>query len=107
MELALRSQAVSELVTVDNHPPRIEDLRLKKGRVEGRVVDGLGPIARVQMSIDGGPWREVYPTDTLFDGPDERFQAEPGLAEGPHIIAVRAFDAAGNQANREISVGSR
>jgi len=103
-ELALQSRAISELVTVDNHPPRIEGLRLKKGQVQGRVADTLGPIARVQMSIDAGPWREVYPSDTLFDGPDERFQASVALSEGPHIIAVRAFDAAGNQANSEISV---
>jgi sugar lactone lactonase YvrE len=104
---ALVSQAVSELVTVDNHPPRIEQLRLKKGQVEGRVVDTLGPVARVQMSVDAGPWQEVYPTDTLFDGRDERFQATVSLGEGPHIIAVRAFDAAGNQANKEISIGGR
>lgn len=104
---ALVSQAVSELVTVDNHPPRIERLRLKRGQVEGRVVDTLGPVARVQMSVDAGPWREVYPTDTLFDGPDERFQATVSLGEGPHIIAVRAYDAAGNQANKELSVGGR
>ncbi len=104
---ALVSQAVSELVTVDNHPPRIEQLRLKKGQVEGRVVDALGPVARVQMSVDAGPWQEVYPTDTLFDGSDERFQATVSLGEGPHIIAVRAFDAAGNQANKEISIGGR
>jgi sugar lactone lactonase YvrE len=106
-DLALRSESISELVTIDNHPPRIEELRLKKGQVEGRVVDSLGPIARVQMSIDAGPWQEVFPKDTLFDGPDERFQASVSLSKGPHIIAVRAFDAAGNQANRELSVTAK
>lgn len=106
-DLALRSESISELVTIDNHPPRIEELRLKKGQVEGRVVDSLGPIARVQMSIDAGSWQEVFPKDTLFDGPDERFQASVSLSKGPHIIAVRAFDAAGNQANRELSVTAK
>jgi sugar lactone lactonase YvrE len=105
--LTLRSMATSEPIRVDNHPPRIEALAVKKGRALGRVVDSLGPIARIQMSIDAGPWRDVYPTDSLLDSPQERFDAPLGELSGDsHIIAIRAFDAAGNQANREITVNT-
>ncbi|MGB5265200.1 MAG: hypothetical protein WBN30_01335, partial [Polyangiales bacterium] len=62
-------------------------------------------IARIQMSIDAGPWRDVFPVDSVFDSADERFDVPLGAIPGDsHIIAVRALDASGNQANREITV---
>jgi len=106
--LTLRSSATSEPIRVDNHPPRIEQLKVRKGRVQGRVVDALGPIARIQMSIDAGPWRDVFPTDSLLDSPSEGFDVPLGdLSRSIHIVAIRAFDASGNQANREITVKTR
>ena len=103
--LTLRSTATSEPIRVDNHPPRIEQLKVRKGHVRGRVVDELGPIARIQMSIDAGPWRDVFPTDSLLDSRSEGFDLPlEDLSGDAHIIAVRAFDASGNQANREIAV---
>jgi outer membrane protein assembly factor BamB len=106
--LTLRSSATSEPIRVDNHPPRIEQLKAHKGRVQGWVVDQLGPIARIQISIDAGNWRDVFPTDSLLDSPSEGFDLPLGdLSHDAHIIAVRAFDASGNQANREITVKTR
>lgn len=103
--LTLRSSAASEPTRVDNHPPRIERLEVRKGRAKGRVVDGLGPIARIQMSIDAGPWRDIFPTDSLLDSDSEAFDVPVGaLPGGEHVVAVRAFDASGNQANRETTV---
>ena len=102
--LTLRSSAASEPIRVDNHPPRIEQLKVHKGRVKGRVVDELGPIARIQMSIDAGTWRDLFPSDSLLDSANEGFDVALGsLPGGSHIISVRAFDASGNQANREIT----
>lgn len=107
-ELTMRSVATSEPIRVDNHPPRIEKLSARKGRVTGRIVDSLGPIARIQMAIDAGPWRDVFPVDSLLDSPDERFDVPLGEISGnSHIVALRAFDAAGNQANREITVKTK
>jgi sugar lactone lactonase YvrE len=101
----LRASALSEPIRVDNHPPRVVELKVRKGRMQANVVDELGPIARAQMSIDGGPWRDVFPTDSLLDSPKEAFSVPLGaLSAGTHIVALRAFDAAGNQANREIVV---
>ena len=100
----LQSSATSEPIVVDNHPPRLEQLKVRKGRVLGRVVDSLGPIARIQLSVDAGPWRDVFPTDSVLDSAEERFDVSLGAISGDsHIIAVRAFDASGNQANREIT----
>jgi hypothetical protein len=57
------------------------------------------------VSIDAGPWRDVFPTDSLLDSPKEAFSVPLGsLRAGTHIVALRAFDSAGNQANREIVV---
>jgi sugar lactone lactonase YvrE len=107
-ERSLRSSATAEPIRVDNHPPRIDQLKLHKGRVKGRVVDDLGPIARIQMSIDAGPWRDVFPADSLLDSAKESLDVPlRGLSSGAHIVAVRAFDASGNQANREINVKTK
>lgn len=101
----LRSNARSESIRVDNHPPRIVDFDVRRGRLRGRVVDDLGPIARIQMAIDAGNWRDVFPADLLLDSPNEELDlALDELSPGSHILAVRAFDAGGNQANREIII---
>jgi hypothetical protein len=101
----LRSNARSESIRVDNHPPRIVDFDVRRGRLRGRVVDDLGPIARIQMAIDAGNWRDVFPADLLLDSPNEELDlALDELSPGSHILAVRAFDAGGNQANREIAI---
>lgn len=105
---ALCSSATSEAIRVDNHAPRIEKLGVRNGRVRARIVDALGPIARIQISIDAGAWRDVFPTDLLLDSASEDLDLPLGdLAPGSHILAVRAFDAAGNQANREIIVNTK
>jgi hypothetical protein len=103
--LTLRFEALSEPMLVDNHPPQIDKLRYRRGRVQGRVVDTLGPIARIQLSIDAGPWRDIYSTDELLDSRTEEFDVMLDDLSGPsHIVAVRAFDAGGNQANDEITI---
>jgi hypothetical protein len=60
------------------------------------------------MSIDASEWRDVFPSDSLLDSRSEGFDVPMGdLSHDFHIIAVRAFDSAGNQANREITVKTR
>jgi DMSO/TMAO reductase YedYZ molybdopterin-dependent catalytic subunit len=64
--------------------------------LEGRAWSGWGPVARVEVSVDGDRWAEAELGRAL--GPDAwapwRFgwNAEPG----EHELACRATDAAGN-----------
>lgn len=96
-------------VLVDNTPPVFKTLAMQGKRVRAEVVDGLGPITRVEVAIDGrAQWRPLAAADGLFDTADESVDADltPLLSgpdsAGPHIVAVRAFDAAGNSVVREV-----
>ena len=106
--LALRASRTSEPFRVDNHPPRIEQLSLRGDRLRGRAVDELGPIARLEIAVNGGEFEDVYPEDHLFDDASERFDVELITLSGVEepstvaIIAVRATDAAGHRATAEV-----
>jgi hypothetical protein len=94
-------------VLVDNTPPVIKTLTVQGRRLRAEVVDGLGPIARVEVAIDGRvEWRPLAPVDGIFDTADETIDADIGAwigkEPGPHLVAVRAFDAAGNAVVREV-----
>lgn len=103
--LALSHTADSEPIRIDNHPPRIEQLRAQGARLTGVATDGLGPIAQLEVAIDGGEWRPMFPVDDLFDTAEERFEIDLApLASGTHIIAVRATDAGGNIGSGEAQV---
>jgi hypothetical protein len=89
-------------VLVDNTPPVFQALAITGRKLRARVVDGVGPITRVDVSIDGrggkDEWRPLAPVDGVYDSADETFDADVAaiVPPGTHIVAVRAFDAAGN-----------
>jgi hypothetical protein len=96
-------------VLVDNTPPVFKSVAMQGRRLRAEVVDGVGPIVRVEVAVDGRvEWRPVAAADGLFDTADEAVDADltPLLANAgggaPHIVAVRAYDAAGNFAVREV-----
>ena len=96
-------------VLVDNTPPVFKTLGVQGRRLRAEVVDGLGPIARVEATIDGRlEWRPLPAADGLFDTADETIDADLtpffGAEAGPHLVTVRAFDAAGNSVVREVEV---
>jgi len=93
-------------VLVDNTPPVIKTLTVQGHRLRAEVVDGLGPIARVEVAVDGRTeWRPLAPTDGIFDTADETVDSDITAllppTPGPHVVAVRAYDAAGNFVVRE------
>ncbi len=95
----------SEIVLVDNTPPRIENLQLAGRRLRLRVIDGTSPIARVEVAVDGKlEWRPVTAADGIFDTLDEQVDADISayVPAGSHIVMVRAFDSAGNAVTRDI-----
>ncbi len=94
---ALTNERVSERFEIQNTPPRIENLRADTGGVTTKITfdavsSGLA-ITRAQYSVDAGEWFIVFPASGLSDAPKENYQIElPGLAPGPHTIAVQISD---------------
>ena len=106
--LTLRTRRVSETLRIDNHAPRIEGLTLRGRELRGRAVDSLGPIRRLEQSIDAGPFRPLHPTDELLDDASESFVIDLSeLEAGLHLVAVRATDAGGNAVTAEQEVAIR
>ncbi len=97
----------SSVITVDNTPPTILDLEAVGKRVKGTVVDGVGPIARIEASVTGSDqWIPLFPKDGVFDQPREAFDADiSALAPNGHaLLTVRAYDRAGNVVVRNVSL---
>jgi hypothetical protein len=104
---ATSSALESEPVIVDNTPPVFKSIAMNGHRLRAEVTDGVGPVARVEVAVDGRTdWRPLSPVDGLFDTADETIDADitPLLpvGPGPHLVAVRAFDAAGNSTVRDV-----
>ncbi len=79
---------VSPWFVVDNTAPEVGVNR--EGQRWAIEVRDASSLARVQMSRDGGPWKEILPVDGLLDGPVEHFFVE--VEEGAHLVVIRAID---------------
>ncbi len=106
---ALITEAVSEPFSVDNSAPAVTSLEgsTTGGRVvlSGAAADGEGWLQRLDLSIDDGPWRSISPEGGIADAPRLTFRVPlPDLAPGPHLLSVRAVDAAGNAGTRAVRV---
>ncbi len=101
----LKHSLTSGPVLVDNTPPVFKALEMKGRRLTGEVVDGVGPIARIEVSVAGSDeWRPIFPKDGVFDQPAEAFDADVSavVPAGSNLVAVRAYDAAGNMVSRNV-----
>ena len=105
-EDVLTDARISAPVLIDNQPPHIRDLQHRNGRIQGQAVDTFSRSARLEYSLDGAPWVPAACADGICDSPSERFDfpLPTGLSPGPHAIAVRAFDEAGNLGAAEIHI---
>jgi hypothetical protein len=92
-----KTGTLSAPILVDNHAPQVEGLRVADGRLAGQASDALGPIALLEVALDGATFRPISPKDGLLDTARESFEVELGaLPAGRHIVSVRASDAARN-----------
>jgi sulfane dehydrogenase subunit SoxC len=83
-------------------PPGIPDFMTRKrflpaGRVrlEGRAWSGWGPIARVEVSVDGGEWAPASVGDPPGPAAWAPWWLDWDAAAGEHELRVRATDATG------------
>jgi hypothetical protein len=102
-----RHSLESSIVLVDNTPPVFRNFTAQGRRVRGDVVDGVGPIVRIDAAVDGkNEWHPYFPLDGIFDEPAEAFDLDvsPFVGAGNHLVAVRVFDQAGNFVVRDIEM---
>jgi sugar lactone lactonase YvrE len=101
-EHALTSDRESEVVLIDNTPPRISGLAATRSgaklNVRWRASDALSVIVKAEYSVDGGDWLLTSPTTKLSDSKDLDYDLTlDNIAAGEHTIAVRVQDEYDNQ----------
>jgi hypothetical protein len=94
-------------ILVDNTPPVFRSLTAQGRRVKADIVDGLGPIARIDFAVDGRTeFRPLGAADGILDEPTEQVDVDFDkiLSKGNHLVAIRAYDKAGNFVVRDVEV---
>lgn len=100
-----RHSLTSESFVVDNTPPTIDKAFLEGGKLKVVAKDGISPIARIEVAVDGRPdFRALTPSDGLFDSVTESAEGTISLlaGSGRHLYFVRVVDGAGNATTREV-----
>ena len=102
---ALSSEAVSAPFRVDNTAPQVTEMAADAAPgailVSGRAEDAVGPLARIEVSLDNDDWRTITPDGGLADERTHSFRARiPEVAPGEHTVSVRVIDLAGNTVTR-------
>jgi sugar lactone lactonase YvrE len=107
---ALSGERVSEPLDIDNTPPSVRTIGEgqtvgERARVMVDVDDTAGMIKRADLSVDGAPWRAVFPDDGIADSGRERYTLDvPLTGAGEHVISLRAFDTSGNVGTTRVIV---
>lgn len=101
----LKRRTESAPLLIDHHAPEIVELRAEGRTVIGKAVDSFSDLAKLELAIDGQPYRLYEPLDGILDSPEEDFAIELSeLPRGIYLISVRVTDAAGNAAVRELEM---
>lgn len=100
----LTHELVSKSLLVDNRKPDVVGLKVRHPWATGLARDSYGPLTKIEYAIDGGSWRLVEPIDGIYDSPAESFRIvlSAQLPRGPHVLAVKVSDAAGNVGVRQV-----
>lgn len=99
--LARKDAMVSAPFWVDNTPPVVtvarQSVHAGESVVQFRAEDATSPLHNAQCSVDGKAWKEIESDDGIIDSQTETFTVKAaGLVPGEHVIALRAYDTAGN-----------
>jgi hypothetical protein len=97
----------SGVVLVDNTPPSIDALAANGSHLKAIVQDGVGPIARIEVSVAGSDeWFPFFPADGIFDEQREELDLDvKNLVKSlPALLSVRAYDKANNFVVRSVLV---
>ena len=102
-EVRSSGQRISDLFVVDNSRPVVGEPETRKSdggwSLAFTARDPGGSVAAAELSIDGGDWRPLTPTDGVADSAEERFEVaipDRGQAGRTLTVRVRVTDAAGN-----------
>jgi hypothetical protein len=102
-----RDDMESGTVLVDNTAPSVDGLRLVGHRLQATLIDGVGPIQRIEVAVVGtDEWYPLYPTDGVFDEQREELDADVSAitGTGTALLGVRVYDKAGNFVVRNVAV---
>ncbi|MCS6885198.1 MAG: hypothetical protein RMM17_13820 [Acidobacteriota bacterium] len=95
-ESSLSGFQITEEVVIDNTPPK---LTASKPVFSGDLVeiaftasDENANIRRAQFSVDGGPWKTVFPEDGIADSKMEVYRIKTKIADGVRFITLRCYD---------------
>ena len=97
----------SDVILVDNTPPVFKGLKVVGRRVAGTVIDGVGPIVRIEVSVVGSDeWYPFNPRDGIFDEQREEFEADTATfaPQGPAMVSIRAYDRANNSVLQTVAL---
>jgi hypothetical protein len=107
---SLTGERTSEAIDIDNTPPLARVVGEPQSKSDSihlvlEVEDATGRVKRADVSVDGSPWRAIFPDDGIADSARERYTLElPILTTGEHTIALRAFDNSGNVGSLSVTV---
>ncbi|HWP44965.1 MAG TPA: hypothetical protein VNO14_17110 [Blastocatellia bacterium] len=100
-DIALTQEEITDIVEIDNTPPVI---RLSGPTTTGQAVevtfevtDATSRVVKGEYSVDGGPWRLIFPLDGIADSARETFKLRITFDKpGEHVIAFRCTDSSSN-----------
>jgi hypothetical protein len=100
-EAARSAELISAPFWIDNTPPQVRVLKQEVGpsgvSVQFQAEDVTSPLRGADTAIDGQEWVDILPDDGIVDSRQETFTVRlDRLDPGEHIVALRAFDTAGN-----------
>lgn len=105
--LVKRHQLESQVITLDNTPPRLEGIAVQGRHVRVVAKDGVGPVVRLEAAIAGSDdWVPFAPLDGVFDEAEEQFDLDLSAVspQGPALITLRLYDQQNNQVVQSVTL---